>query len=50
MDGRPFIGTALVISGLSYEDEGVYICEGQDLLQPETRDQGRTNLELLGTF
>lgn len=50
VDGRPFVGTALVISGLSYEDEGTYTCEGQDLFQPEIRDQARINLELLGVF
>lgn len=51
VDGRPFVGTALVISRLSYQDEGVYICEGRELSNPESQYvQERTELVLLGMY
>lgn len=51
LDGRGFDGTALQLRNLSYQDEGVYICEARDMSILESEwEQSTSHLTLLGKY
>ena len=51
IDRRVINGTALIIENLSYQDDGIYICEAQDVSSPEAEwVQAFSQLRLIGNF